>query len=114
MGAPGLPYLQICVKRIKDGVVSNYLHEYSTDGQEVYLSPPFGTFTSKLVRGLSNTTVCLLSAGIGVTPMLALLAEFGNRVALAAHVDRSAESFACRERFINASKANVDVLVHYT
>jgi len=113
---PGMPYLQICVKRQNRGKVSNYLHDQCTEGQEVLLSPPFGTFTGRLAEGNGDhSRVCLLSAGIGITPMLALLPELRNRVVLAAHVDRSEETFTCRDRFLRYSKELItETKVHYT
>lgn len=107
---PGMPFLQISVKRLPNGKVSNYLHDHCTDGQEVLLSPPFGTFTAKLTKGDFATAV-LISAGIGVTPMLALLPELQQKVVLAAHVDRSEETFPCRETYFQCGTA---VQVHYT
>jgi nitric oxide dioxygenase len=116
--SPGLPYLQICVKRIKNGKVSNFLIDKCTDGQEVFVSPPFGTFTSKLAERQGsgdNSSVALLSAGIGITPMLALLPELRNRVVIAAHVDRSEETFPHHKRFMQAgTQCITETKVHYT
>jgi|EP00927_Polykrikos_kofoidii_P071899 nitric oxide dioxygenase len=107
---PGMPCLQICVKRVPKGKVSNYLLDRCSDGQELLLSPPFGTFTAKLTKGEYSTAV-LVSAGIGVTPMLALLPELQEKVVLAAHVERSEDTFVERETYLGYGTA---VQIHYT
>mmetsp|Transcript_71080 Transcript_71080/g.197446 ORF Transcript_71080/g.197446 Transcript_71080/m.197446 type:complete len:457 (-) Transcript_71080:120-1490(-) len=113
---PSLPHFQICVKRVKGGKVSNYLHNHVTYGQEVLLSAPFGTFTSRLCgREKGRAFVILLSAGVGITPMLALLNQLQVRVVLFAHVDRCEESVPCRDVLEKAvTEHDVKLLMHYT
>lgn len=71
-GAPNGSSYQISVKReIIDipGVVSNYLHDGLRLGDVVDMYAPAGDFffTDK------HAPVCLLSAGVGLTPMMAIL-----------------------------------------
>lgn len=114
---PGMPYLQISVKKIPDGKVSSYLHEKVRAGSRVNLSPPFGVFSAPAAdfrpdgRPSNGPSVVLLSAGIGITPMFSLLQSLGDRVVLAAHVDRTEESHAFRRRF---EEAGILLQVHYT
>ena len=68
-GAPGSPEYRISVKREHDGVVSGYLHTSLRAGTVVQLAAPRGAF----VLREGNTPVVLLSAGIGATPVLAML-----------------------------------------
>ncbi|SHH56493.1 globin domain-containing protein [Massilia sp. CF038] len=70
--APRDGSLRISVKR--DGEVSNWIHQHVTAGSELQVSPPFGDFT---IDTESNEPVVLLSAGVGITPMIAAL----NRIA---------------------------------
>lgn len=60
---------RIGVKREAGGAVSRYLHEHLRAGDSLEASAPRGTFT--LAPGTGP--VVLLSAGIGVTPLLAML-----------------------------------------
>jgi len=59
---------RISVKR--DGAVSHWLHEHARTGALVDTLPPRGTFT--LDAG-SPRAIVLAAAGIGITPMLAML-----------------------------------------
>jgi nitric oxide dioxygenase len=77
--APGAP-LRFSVKRERaneagpDGEVSNWLHQHVEAGSVLQVSHPFGDFTPDTE---SAEPVVLLSAGVGITPMIAAL----NRIA---------------------------------
>ncbi len=60
---------RVSVKR--EGVVSTYLHEHVAAGDELEVGAPRGLFT--LAPG--DGPVVLLSAGVGATPVLAMLAQ---------------------------------------
>jgi ferredoxin-NADP reductase/MOSC domain-containing protein YiiM/ferredoxin len=66
-GPPGTPSYRIGVKN--DGLASGYLHHSVRAGSRLEISAPRGSFT--LTAGA--TPVVLISAGVGVTPMLAML-----------------------------------------
>lgn len=72
--APGADSLRISVKR--DGAVSQWIHEHVKVGSELQVSPPFGDF---LPDTESNEPVVLLSAGVGITPMIAALNRIAQR-----------------------------------
>lgn len=55
------------------GLVSQRLHEQYKVGDEVQLSPPHGEFTYSDAAMPSSAPVVLLSAGVGVTPLLSIL-----------------------------------------
>lgn len=68
--SPSRPHLiEISVKRVKGGVVSNYLHDHLQIGDTVLMKPPggkfhcFDTVTDKYL---------FLAAGSGITPMLSM------------------------------------------
>ncbi|MCP4891219.1 MAG: NO-inducible flavohemoprotein, partial [Planctomycetaceae bacterium] len=60
----------ISVKRKDKGTVSNYLHDHIQIGDTVMLAPPAGDFFLDVAP---ETPVTLISAGVGLTPMLAML-----------------------------------------
>lgn len=113
---PGLGTFRVSVKRevdprTKDGVVSNHFHDRVSVGDRVLVGVPCGTFN--LDTG-SAAPVVLLAAGVGQTPLIAMLehlrhAQPGRRVAFvhsardaahhafAAHVDAMAAASACVE-----------------
>jgi ferredoxin-NADP reductase/MOSC domain-containing protein YiiM/ferredoxin len=67
-GPPGNPNYRIGVKN-EHGLASGFLHQSVRAGGHVEVSAPRGAFT--LAAGA--TPVVLMSAGVGVTPMLAML-----------------------------------------
>lgn len=68
-GEPGDGVYRISVKREPDGVVSTFLHDHVKAGDRIEISAPRGSFTLQPGSG----PVVLLSAGIGATPVLAML-----------------------------------------
>jgi nitric oxide dioxygenase len=76
--APGRGHLRISVKReaaASDrpaGMVSNRLHDHVRAGDVIELAPPAGDFFLHLER---HTPVVLVSAGVGITPMISMLAH---------------------------------------
>ncbi len=61
---------RIAVKREEGGQVSTWLHNEARVGDVVHLAAPAGDFFMAVE---SNTPVTLISAGVGQTPMLAML-----------------------------------------
>jgi len=68
-GPPGAPYYRVSVKREHDGVVSGYLHSRLRVGDELPVAAPRGTF----ILSDRDVPVLLISAGIGATPVMAML-----------------------------------------
>jgi ferredoxin-NADP reductase/MOSC domain-containing protein YiiM/ferredoxin len=68
-GMPGAASYRISVKRESKGVVSSYLYDHVNAGDVMDVSAPRGVFT----LNSADTPVVLLSAGIGATPVLAML-----------------------------------------
>ncbi|MEU0253829.1 globin domain-containing protein [Streptomyces sp. NPDC006184] len=101
-GAPGETVRQISVKRVDggtapDGEVSNHLHARVRPGDLLELSEPYGDL---VLAGGPHTPLLLASAGIGVTPMVAMLADLaasGHRGPVTVvHGDRSPADHALR------------------
>ncbi|MGY6025176.1 globin domain-containing protein [Streptomyces spinosirectus] len=102
-GAPGSTVRQISVKRVPgdgaapDGEVSNHLHARVREGDVLELSAPYGDL---VLDDGDGTPLLLASAGIGVTPMVAMLArlaETGHRAPVTVvHGDRSPADHALR------------------
>lgn len=100
--APGSPERQFAVKRVSgaattpDGQVSNHLHAHVREGDVVQLSAPYGD----LVLEDTDAPLLLASAGIGVTPMIAMLDQLaltGHRAPVTVvHADRSPAHHALR------------------
>src|SRR5579862_718434 len=66
---PGAGTYRVSVKREVHGAVSSYLHDHVRAGDTLEVSAPRGGFTLRP----GDAPVVLLSAGIGATPVLAML-----------------------------------------
>mmetsp|Transcript_32273 Transcript_32273/g.59182 ORF Transcript_32273/g.59182 Transcript_32273/m.59182 type:complete len:453 (+) Transcript_32273:165-1523(+) len=104
----GADYLQCTIKKQMGGKVSTYVHEQLKVGDKVTLATPMGVFT--LPEEPSSSV--LMSAGIGVTPMVNMKRKLGDSLKLVVHVDRRPESHPYREFFEEDS--NSKTLFKYT
>jgi ferredoxin-NADP reductase/MOSC domain-containing protein YiiM len=68
-GMPSAPTYRVSVKRETNGVVSSYLCDHVHAGDSLEVSAPRGGF----ILSSGDAPVVLLSAGIGATPVLAML-----------------------------------------
>ncbi|MGW0567932.1 globin domain-containing protein [Streptomyces tauricus] len=119
MGAPGSSVRRIGVKRVRggaapDGEVSSHLHARVHVGSTLEVSAPYGD----LVLDADPTTpVLLASAGIGVTPMIAMLEQLvasGHRGAVTVvHADRSPAEHALREEHEAYAGKLADGVAHF-
>lgn len=67
---PSRPHtLEITVKRIPEGLVSNWLHDNIQMGSEIKFSGPMGSFTC---FANPSRKLLLISAGSGITPMISM------------------------------------------
>lgn len=68
--APNGETLRISVKREANGTVSRWLHDHAQPGARLEIGPPGGSF---VLAAAGERPVVLLSAGVGQTPMVAML-----------------------------------------
>ncbi|WEK32198.1 MAG: pyridoxamine 5'-phosphate oxidase family protein [Candidatus Pseudomonas phytovorans] len=68
--APSDGYLRISVKA--QGPASRHLHEHIAPGDVLHVRPPMGSFT---LDEQSTRPLVLIGAGVGITPLLAMLRE---------------------------------------
>jgi ferredoxin-NADP reductase/MOSC domain-containing protein YiiM len=115
-GDPGVGVYRVSVKREEHGLVSRWLHAHVEPGSVIEAAAPRGDFY--LIDG--SNPVILMSAGIGVTPVLAML----HRLA-AAHSardiwwlhttrNRESQSFAAEVKSLIESLPNARQQVFYT
>jgi nitric oxide dioxygenase len=94
--APGKNSFRISVKREMgdefkpNGLVSNWLHEQASVGTVLSVSHPYGNFTPDIK---ATNPIGLISAGVGVTPMISMLNAIAEqnpeRLVLFVHAARS-------------------------
>ncbi|WFS17668.1 NO-inducible flavohemoprotein [Pseudomonas sp. 905_Psudmo1] len=101
---------RISVKREVGGRVSNHLHDKVQVGDELELFPPSGEFT----LNASDKPLALISAGVGITPALAMLdaARHSGRPIHFIHCARNAEVHAFRD-WVDAHAAEHPQIRHY-
>ncbi|MFI8949889.1 globin domain-containing protein [Streptomyces sp. NPDC053750] len=115
--APGRSDLRITVKRVQgdgqpDGEVSSWLHANTRVGDVLTVSAPFGD----LALAEDDGPLLLASAGIGVTPMLAMLdhlaATGADRPVTVVHADRAPADHAHRQEQLDLIRALPDARLH--
>jgi ferredoxin-NADP reductase len=115
-GPPGADYYRVTVKRERGGVASGYLHTRLAVGDQLDIAAPRGTF----ILDQTHAPVLLISAGIGATPVLAMLQDLAQK-----HSDREIwclysardgreHPFAGEVRALLASLPNVRAHVYYS
>jgi len=122
---PGAGYFRISVKReagpaahLPAGVVSNFLHDQVQEGDVLEIGPPCGEFTLRPADA-SDRPIVLLSGGIGVTPLLAMLKSLAHDGAEAPvyfiHAARNsrAHALAAEVEQVAGSRSNFHVHVRY-
>jgi ferredoxin-NADP reductase/MOSC domain-containing protein YiiM/ferredoxin len=115
-GPPAGGYYRITVKREHDGEASSYLHARLAVGDELDVAAPRGTF----ILDQTQAPVLLISAGIGATPVLAMLyalaEQHSDREIWWLHGARSSREhpFATEARTLLASLPNVRSHVYYS
>jgi ferredoxin-NADP reductase/MOSC domain-containing protein YiiM/ferredoxin len=115
-GPPDAGYYRVAVKREPDGVASGYLHTRLRVGDQLDIAAPRGTF----ILDQTDAPVLLISAGIGATPVLAMLnalaSQHAEREIWWLHGARNSrdQSFAAEARQLLASFPNVHTHVCYS
>ena len=115
-GPPDAGYYRITVKREQGGAASGYLHTRLAVGDQLDIAAPRGTF----ILDRTDAPVLLISAGIGATPVLAMLhalaTEHAEREVWWLHGARCSRdhAFAAETRTLLASLPDVRTHVYYS
>jgi uncharacterized protein len=120
--APNRDYYRLSVKREKTegqppGLVSNHLHDHFKVGDSLLAKAPAGNFC---LAAKGSCPVVLISAGVGVTPMIcmlnALTASKSKRPIWFLHGarNRSEQAFANHVKWLKATHENIKVYVAYS
>ena len=115
-GAPDAGYYRIAVKREPGGAASGYLHTRLAVGDQLEIAAPRGVF----ILDQTRDPLLLISAGIGATPVLAMLhtlaEQHSHREIWWLHGARSSRdhSFASEARALLASLPKVNARVYYS
>jgi nitric oxide dioxygenase len=96
------------------GSVSNWLHANAREGDVLLVSQPFGDFVPQLA---SQTPIVLLSAGVGITPMISTLKTLAqqnpSRKVVFGHAARAASQVAHIEDIEHAASRLPEFEAHF-
>lgn len=110
-------YYRISVKREPEGTSSRYLHDVATPGTRIKVLPPSGSF---LLPDSQTRPVVLMSGGVGVTPMIAMMEAIADRhPKLKAHfihcaINGAVHAFAPHVKELASKHGGTDVTVFYS
>ena len=103
----GSPDLRITIKRDRDGLVSNWINDTATAGDEFYVGPPEGRFVLTDTAG----DVVLFAGGSGITPVFSLahwaLTATARRARLF-YANRNLESVIFRDELADLTATHGD------
>lgn len=106
---------RISVKKVPNGLISNYLHDKLTIGDEIEAMIPTGIFT--LNKETSNKPLVFLSGGIGITPLISMLydnSSYSNKIYFIQAVQNSL-LHPFKDNIDNISKKNsIENVVFYS
>jgi ferredoxin-NADP reductase/MOSC domain-containing protein YiiM/ferredoxin len=115
-GPPDAGHYRVGVKREHDGSVSGYLHTQLAVGDRLEVAAPRGTF----ILDRTRAPLLLISAGIGATPVLAMLEALAEQRSdreiwwLHGARSRREHPFAAEARALLSSLPNARVRVYYS
>ena len=117
-GSPVWGYYRISVKRevsrhadTPEGYVSSYLHTQVQVGDVLEVGPPCGDFY--LNEHEKKTPILLLSGGVGLTPLLAMLHSVGSNPTTFIHAAIDGKQHAFRDEVLQLAEEKPNVRVHF-
>jgi len=114
-GDPGECTYRLSIKREAKGLASRFLHDEVNVGDRIHARSPSGEF----IVPCSDCPLVLVSAGVGLTPMLSILhdvAKDGSRRVWYVHGTRNgkAHAHAAEVAKLTAKNPNLGAITHYS
>ncbi len=109
--APGIdPLLEVTIKRVPGGVVSNHINDKVRIGDSIEAMPPMGDFIYNEQQDSTVTTIVLWGAGSGITPLISIakyvLATDPSKKIVLVYGNRSRESIIFDKKILDLKKAH--------
>lgn len=105
----------LTVKRVRNGIVSNYLLNEVKEGMEFIIHGPFGEFTYNFLRDQND--VLALAGGSGITPFVAMARAINDRLEdfnlTIVYGERSAKDLVFKDVLDELAKSNDKIKVRY-
>ena len=106
---------RISVKRVEGGLISPYLHDSLEIGDTIKIPKPMGAF---VLKENSDKPLVLISAGIGITPLISMLYEAMNTtrkiIFVQAVNNSSVQTFAKELKDIEDKCSDMKSIVFYS
>jgi ferredoxin-NADP reductase len=113
--AQSVKEFSITVKRVNDGLASNWLFENLVEGKKISVSQPQGSF---VLPYQPAGKILMLSAGSGITPLMSMiryLAQTGNRSDIMfLHYAQSDNDIIFHDELKNLSVAKENITTHFS
>jgi len=104
--APGEPHFDIVTREIKGGEMSGFLKKHLKVGSTVLAAAPCGHFVAK-----DNFSHVFISAGIGITPIYALMRSLGkDQTSALYHVDTCINKHVLRNEILDLGIHDVNFI----
>jgi nitric oxide dioxygenase len=114
--APGEDAFRISVEHVPNGFVSGFLHTRAKAGTEIEVGPPCGEFFLDLTA-TRERPLMLLSAGVGITPLLSMLLSVlqaqPERAVFFVHGAQNGRVHAFRDLVRQLASRHPHLTVHY-
>jgi len=116
--APGAdPYLEVTIKRVNGGVVSNHIIDFVKIGDLIEVLPPLGDFIFDPALISSDKHIILWGAGSGITPLISIVKyilhhKTGNKITLI-YGNRDSESVIFKDKIAELRKKHHEDLETY-
>lgn len=98
---------------VQPGLASNFLHDHVVEGTTINIRPPAGSF---VLNGDGNDPIVLVSNGVGITPMLAMVkaavSQWPQRPIWFVHGCRNSKNHAFKTDIIELAKKHPNLHVH--
>jgi len=101
--------LRIAVKRVREGIASNWINDALTVGAEIECLPPGGVFTPKSL----DDDLLLFAGGSGITPVLSILKSalaIGSGQVVLVYANQNEQSVIFAEKLRQLAEDNTDRL----
>lgn len=108
-------YPAVAVKRVEGGIVSNYLNEQLSAGDELLLMDPLGNFTTPF-KAENEREIILFGGGSGITPLISIaksaLAQEPNSKVTLVYANRNTDSIIFKKEIESMATDDRFKVVH--
>lgn len=98
----------VCIKKVKNGIFSNFALKNFKSGFSVELLLPQGVFYPKKDDEIKKNTIILIAAGSGITPILSIIKHLTNKKVILIYSNKKQEETLFYDELKELDKKNVN------